>query len=164
MSDNQPPLLPNRELPHGGEPRPRERAASSHRRPVGAPSGSAARTSAAMGGTETNGGARGSSSGKLEVRPTGRPVSLRDVSLPEVSSLTRAQMNWQLVRRVFHRPVNQRRECGAVRSGAPRGCRRFTPWARRPYCEPASRRLAGGEQTALWRAAAKYAAAAEPCF
>ena len=37
---------------------------------------------------------------KLEVRPTGRPVSLRDVTLPEVSTLTRAQMNWQLIRRV----------------------------------------------------------------
>ena len=95
--------------------------ARSHRRPVGAPLGSAARILAAMGGNETNGGAsRSSSSGKLEVRPTGRPVSLRDVTLPEVSSLTRAQMNWQLVRRVLCRPrqtrprMRHRARCGAA--------------------------------------------------
>jgi hypothetical protein len=118
-----------------------------------------------MGGNETNGGAsRVSSGGKLEVRPSGRPVSLHDVTLPEVSSLTRAQMNWQLVRRVLCRPVKRRCACGSARAVAPRCCNQSTPWARRPYCVPASRRLVGGKRVALWRAAAKYAAAAEPCL
>ena len=95
--------------------------------PVAGPLGSAAQSwgsPLAMGGNETNGGgARSSgSTGKLEVRPSERPVSLRDVSLPEVSSLTRAQMNWQLVRRVHGCPVKRAvnwalralRRCGAA--------------------------------------------------
>ncbi len=74
---------------------------------------------------------------KLEVRPTGRPVSLRDVTLPEVSTLSRAQMNWQLIRRVAH-PQAARRVLtwrSALRS-APRRLRlpsaRSAPIARLP--------------------------------
>ena len=151
--------------PHAASARGAHAAAYARSGPVGQRGPESGRA-VAMGGNETNGGgARDSSSGgKLEVRPSGRPVSLRDVTLPEVSSLTRAQMNWQLVRRVHGRPVKRCIQCGAARVASPRRCSQSTPRATRPYCVPTARRRAGGERAALLRAAAKYAAAAEPCF
>jgi hypothetical protein len=77
---------------------------------------------------------------KLEVRPTGRPVSLRDVTLPEVSTLSRAQMNWQLIRRVAH-PQAARRVLtwrSALRSGAAPPAPALG--AERPHRAPAARR------------------------
>ena len=83
---------------------------------------------------------RASAGGKLEVRPTGRPVSLRDVTLPEVSTLSRAQMNWQLIRRVARRVVRARVlvwHCALRSGGAPAAP---ALGAERPYRAAAARR------------------------